>query len=193
MPRRAAAQPGPQGEACTLRVPLDGSLPIACGSVIEEGVWDNVPSGETFALPRRNRASGRVAIDGSVPGLVVAGRRPVVLDIERGKVAAVACADAEVEEHVAGLFFRAGGGRRSPVSRNAHVLCEIGFGVNRAIKRLHGLPVIDEKMRGTVHLAFSRNDQLGGCIKGRSHHDLVILRPAVWFDGLPAAVISRRR
>src|SRR4029077_1235 len=65
---------------------------------------------------------------------------------------------------------------------------------NRSIERFHGSPIFDEKMFGTIHVAFGRNDQLGGKIKGFSHHDLTVLRPSVFFDCHPASpVIENRR
>src|SRR4029077_4392530 len=110
----------------------------------------------------------------------------------KGRIVNVTCEDSKIGEQAKNLFFKPG--LMKPLSRNADVLSELGFGVNRSIERFHGSPIFDEKMFGTIHVAFGRNDQLGGKIKGFSHHDLTVLRPSVFFDCPPASpVIENRR
>jgi hypothetical protein len=178
------------GRPHTLEIPVGRYFPTICGSTIEQGDWDNVPTGETFALPQRGRAEGSIAISGSVPGMVLERTAPAILKIKAGRINGISSADQEVQSHTNSLFFR-DHATRMPKSRNASTLCEIGFGVNRAIRQLHGLPIFDEKMFGTIHVAFGRNDQLGGNIKGSSHHDLVTLRPRVFFDCLRTPIVDR--
>jgi leucyl aminopeptidase (aminopeptidase T) len=46
-------------------------LPVASDGVIDDGVWGNVPSGETYIAPIEDSATGSVVINGSIPGLVL--------------------------------------------------------------------------------------------------------------------------
>ena len=163
-----------KGRKHVLKIDIRRSNPTPCGGRIEGGDWDNIPSGETFILPRyRGKTEGSVAINGSVPGMVLDGRGECVFHISNNRIQKLESSSRLIDRHVKGLFFRDYGKRRA-LSRNATMLCELGFGVNKAIDRFHGLPIFDEKRWGTIHIAFGRNDQLGGKIKGATHHDLVV-------------------
>jgi len=143
------------GVAHKLRAPVS-ARPTMCQSVVHEGDWDNIPSGETFVLPEPKRAEGSVVIDGSVPGLVLHPEHEVLLTIKRGRVVGIQATTPQVAQHVKALFFT----DESPattLSPNSHMLCEIGFGLNKSIDRLYGTPVFDEKMYGSVHGAIVRS------------------------------------
>jgi hypothetical protein len=111
----------------------------------------------------------------------------VVLRISRGRITGIVGHPTSLSDTAHHLFFTS---NHREVARNAGRFSELGFGVNRAITRYHGLPVFDEKIYGTIHVAFGRNDQLGGQIKGKTHHDLVIKNAVVTSDGFRTPLVS---
>lgn len=163
--------------------------PTICGSRINEGDWDNIPSGETFILPRHGSGNGSVVVNGSIPGWPMGREECLVLKIANGKVVEVHGSPPELEEAGRKLLFKDYEARRQ-LSKNAVKFSELGFGVNRAVQTFHGTPIFDEKIYGTIHLAFGRNDQLGGDIKGAAHHDLVVQNAVVRSDGFELPLVS---
>jgi len=69
------------------------------------------------------------------------------------------------------------------VSRHARTVAEFGIGTNdKAI--LSGKIIEDEKVMGTIHIAFGDNKSMGGSVRVASHLDGLIKQPDVWFDDL---------
>jgi leucyl aminopeptidase (aminopeptidase T) len=66
--------------------------------------------------------------------------------------------------------------------RNA-TLGELGIGTNPAA-RLTGVILEDEKIYGTVHIAFGTNISFGGLNKADCHLDGVILKPTLYLDDI---------
>ena len=60
-------------------------------------------------------------------------------------------------------------------------LCELGIGTNEAAI-LNGIILEDEKVYGTVHIAFGTNASFGGVNKAECHMDGIILRPTLYLD-----------
>jgi hypothetical protein len=176
------------GSMHMLKFPVIGR-PTICGSEIAQGNWDNIPSGETFILPRPRSAQGTVAITGSIPGYVIGKGEYLLLKVDKGRITEVSGHPDELAAAGRNLFF-SNYATRQLRSKNVTQFCEIGFGVNRAISVFHGLPIFDEKMYGTIHLAFGRNDQLGGKIKGYAHHDLVLRDVTVYSDAFETPMVS---
>ena len=40
----------------------------------------------------------------------------------------------------------------------------------------------DEKVMGTIHIAFGDNKSMGGSVRVASHLDGLVKQPTVWFD-----------
>ena len=60
-------------------------------------------------------------------------------------------------------------------------MAEFGIGTNdKAI--LSGLILEDEKVMGTIHIAFGDNKSMGGSVRVASHLDGLVREPTVWFD-----------
>lgn len=53
------------------------------------------------------------------------------------------------------------------------VVCELGFGMNPNVTDLCGYTVLDEKMRGTFHIAVGANHMFGGTNEASDHIDFV--------------------
>jgi len=69
----------------------------------------------------------------------------------------------------------------APHGRPARNVAEFGIGTNdKAI--LSGNILEDEKVQGTIHIAFGDNKSMGGSVQVPSHLDGLIKQPTVWFD-----------
>lgn len=151
-----------------LHMKLDGRSGVPSTGVYRElGQAGNLPSGEAYIAPLENESNGTMLIDGS---MVNVGKltSPLVVTIKNGKV-------VEIE-----------GNDRDKVSillendQNA-TLGELGIGTNQAA-RLTGVILEDEKIYGTVHIAFGTNTSFGGTNKADCHLDGVILAPDLYLD-----------
>ena len=61
------------------------------------------------------------------------------------------------------------------------MVAELGIGTNdEAI--LSGVILEDEKLYGTVHVAFGTNTSFGGTNKADCHYDGIILKPTLYLD-----------
>lgn len=60
---------------------------------------------------------------------------------------------------------------------------ELGFGTNSGLSNLINCPVLDEKIKGTAHIALGRNTMFGGKNEGEIHHDLVFRPTRIVLDG----------
>ena len=68
-----------------------------------------------------------------------------------------------------------------PHGRDARTVAEFGIGTNdKAI--LTGVILEDEKVMGTIHIAFGDNKSMGGTVRVASHLDGLVKWPTVWFD-----------
>lgn len=168
------------GETHRLVVTLPGwdSPPAISDGVVDEGRWANLPPGETFILPAGG--DGAIAINGSLPGKVLAGADSTVLHFEHGRLVEWAPEDGAATHH---LFATQLDAARLDGDPNWSRLAEIGFGVNPLIGKLIGVEAYDEKKAGTIHIALGGNSELGGRIAASIHCDLVVERPTVAIDG----------
>lgn len=62
-------------------------------------------------------------------------------------------------------------------------VAELGIGTNEAAI-LNGIILEDEKVYGTVHVAFGTNTSFGGVNKADCHMDGIILKPTLYLDDL---------
>ncbi len=135
-----------------------------------KGESGNLPTGEAYLAPAEGSSNGTVVVDGSMAmvGMVSQPIRIVVrdgyaVDIQGGR---------EAKEFIELL---------EPHGRDARNVAEFGIGTNDKA-RLSGLILEDEKVMGTIHIAFGDNKSMGGSIRVASHLDGLIKNPTVWFD-----------
>ncbi len=134
-------------------------------------VFLNMPSGEVCFAPLEESAQGRVFIE-----LAFRQGQPLrglELEFKDGLVKATRAGEG------LDLFNQTvarGGG-------HAARLGEFGLGLNRAVDRLTGFLLLDEKMWGTAHLALGENRPLGGINNSALHWDLVVQQATVELDG----------
>jgi leucyl aminopeptidase (aminopeptidase T) len=142
------------------------------GILHERGAFGNLPAGEVFVAPLEGTGEGVLVIDGSMAGVGVL-RRPVKVTIRSGF--AEEFAGAEEAAKFKGLLKSAG-------LREAFNLAEFGIGTNPAAE-LVGNILMDEKVYGTVHVAFGDNSTIGGRVRAGIHLDGILRKPTVYVDG----------
>jgi leucyl aminopeptidase (aminopeptidase T) len=139
------------------------------GDLRERGAFGNLPAGEGFVAPVEGRTRGRIVFDGSVwpIGLLDA---PLVAEISDGYATSFG--------GPRGAEFHA---LLEPYGRDAFAVAELGIGTNDAAE-LTGNVLEDEKILGTIHVAFGDNHAFGGTVRVASHQDGIVLRPTVTID-----------
>jgi len=155
-------------------------LPVASDGVISNGVWGNVPSGETYIAPIEGSAEGSIVINGSVPGLLIRRKEEIIIHFHQGRVVSIT-----PEDNRTALFLK-----KEQIDRaidagdeNWRNLAEVGIGLNPAVDRLMGNMLFDEKKAGTAHIAIGSNTFMGGLIDSKIHCDMVVRAPTIIVDG----------
>ena len=155
----------------------DVSLPVrgrkalrSHGLFREKGTGGNLPTGEAFLAPLENESSGLVVVDGSMAGIGIV-QEPIHITIENGSAASIT-GGRDAEKLVELLEIH------GPLSRN---VAEFGIGTNDKAK-ITGVILEDEKVLGTIHIAFGDNVTMGGSVHVQSHLDGLVTFPSVWFD-----------
>ena len=67
-------------------------------------------------------------------------------------------------------------------SEDGRTIAELGVGTNEKAE-LTGNVLEDEKLLGTVHVAFGASEAIGGRIQVPVHLDCVVMRPTLTVDG----------
>jgi aminopeptidase len=159
----------PGGTAITL--PIEGRQAFASSGIFRErGQWGNLPTGEAYLAPVEGGAQGVVVVDGSMAGVGVV-RTPIRISIEDGYATTIT--GGEEAARLRALLDAHG--------LPARTVAEFGIGTNdRAI--LTGVILEDEKVMGTIHIAFGDNQSMGGSVRVASHLDGLVKSPTVHFD-----------
>lgn len=155
-------------EDCVLTIRLDGRDGVPSPGVYREaGKCGNLPSGEAYIAPLENGSDGEMIIDGSMVGI---GKldAPLRMKIRDGKLYEIS---GEKSEMIQVLLKN---------EQNA-TLGELGIGTNEKAV-LNGIILEDEKVYGTVHIAFGTNTSFGGTNKAECHMDGIILKPTLYLD-----------
>ncbi|MDP3150665.1 MAG: aminopeptidase [Ignavibacteria bacterium] len=181
-----------KGKRYNLYIPIEKQNPVNNGGYISCGEWVNLPTGEVFILPQKNKTNGYIVINGAIPGFVISDNDEIILQLENGNIIGIESINKELKSRAIELFFKNGiiGNEKFP---NSNTICEFGIGINKLIKDFSGIPQLDEKVFGTVHVAFGRNDSLGGDIIGDAHHDIVTKCNNLYVDILEKALIHQNR
>ena len=151
-----------------LTININGRDGVSSPGVYREpGKCGNLPSGEAYIAPLEDGSEGEMIIDGSMVGI---GKldSPLHMVISGGKLRSVT---GEKSENLDVLLKNETNG----------TLCELGIGTNEAAV-LNGIILEDEKVYGTVHIAFGTNTSFGGVNKAECHMDGIILRPTLYLD-----------
>lgn len=152
-------------------LPIKGRKGYAShGLFREKGMGGNLPTGEAFLAPLEGQSNGVVVVDGSMAGIGMV-KEPIRITVKDGFAEEITGGDT-AKKLVELLEIH---GRPS---RN---VAEFGIGTNDKA-RITGVILEDEKVKGTIHVAFGDNVSMGGSVNVQSHLDGLILSPTVWFD-----------
>lgn len=155
-----------------VRLPIAGVTAIAStGLILKPGQFGNLPSGEAYMHPEEGRSEGVIVVDGSLSGIGTLSE-PIRITVENGLAVAVE-GGSQAEEFNAQLD------KAGPAARN---VAELGVGTNdKAI--ITGRILEDEKILGTVHIAFGNNASMGGTVTIPFHVDGILMHPTLTLDG----------
>jgi len=153
----------PQGS--DLRLDLTGRTAISDhGDLTAPGAFGNLPCGEGFVAPLGGEGT---LVASSVPGPGVVRDDPVRLTVADGRLAGGEGRHAD--GYLAQLDAHGPDGRH---------LAELGVGTNEHAT-LTGNILEDEKILGTVHVAFGASASIGGTVAVPVHLDVVVLDPTL--------------
>jgi leucyl aminopeptidase (aminopeptidase T) len=152
-----------------LRLDLSGreAIPDA-GELTEPGAFGNLPCGEGFISPVGG--NGTLVIDGSMAGIGLV-EEPVELVIEGGHLTSARGGQ--------GMAFME---LLTEHGDDATTIAELGVGTNEKAK-VTGEILEDEKILGTIHIAFGASAGIGGTVQVPVHLDCVVLKPTLELDG----------
>lgn len=154
-----------------LKFSIKGRKSIRSTGVFKEkGEFGNIPSGESYIAPIETSANGKMIIDGSISNIGMLDD-PITIEIKDGKLVNASGKNGQKLLELLGD----GDGR---------TIAEFGIGTNKKA-RLSGNVLEDEKVFGTVHIAFGSNKSFGGQIEAGVHIDCVIKNPIVLIDSKP--------
>jgi leucyl aminopeptidase (aminopeptidase T) len=158
-----------EGSDLTLNIGGRDGIPDS-GELGEPGAFGNLPCGEGFISPHHDSGSGKLVVDGVIASIGIP-EKPVELTVEDG---ALVDATGEMGEELMRQLTAAG--------RDGTRVAELGIGTNeKAI--LTGELLEDEKLLGTVHVAFGASAGIGGEIQVPVHLDCVVMKPTLTVDG----------
>lgn len=138
------------------------------GVIRQAGEHGNIPSGESYIAPIESSANGEILVDGSIANIGVL-KEPLLLKISNGRLVEAIGPDGPRLLELLG-------------EENGRIIAEFGIGANRSAM-LCGNVLEDEKVYGTIHIAFGRNVPFGGANAADVHIDCVVKNPVVYFDG----------
>ncbi|CAI9006653.1 2,5-dihydroxypyridine 5,6-dioxygenase [Brevibacillus sp. IT-7CA2] len=154
------------GKSLTFSVADRNGVP-STGMYVNPGESGNLPSGEAYIAPLEGTAEGQILVDGSIAGI---GKidSPLLLTVQNGRI-------TEAEGTAAERLLQMLG------DEDGRMLGEFGIGTNDKA-RITGVVLEDEKVYGTIHVAFGSNNTFGGTIVAGVHIDLVVKEPDVYLD-----------
>lgn len=140
------------------------------GLLTNKGDLGNLPAGEAYFAPIENIGTGTIVVDGCIAyvgvledDITLTLADGMITNIEGGEGAAKLLdflKDKDVE---------------------AKGIAEFGIGTNPGAKII-GHPLVDEKVWGTIHIAFGMNLSFGGTRESNIHYDCIINKPTVYVD-----------
>ena len=154
-----------------LRLGLEGRTAIPdAGELTDRGAFGNLPCGEGFISPDDRACEGTLVVDGTIAEVGIPSA-PVTLTVEGGRLTGATGAEGAA---LVELLTASGDEGRT--------VAELGVGTNEKAK-LSGNVLEDEKLLGTVHVAFGASAAIGGRIQVPVHLDCVVMRPVLTVDG----------
>lgn len=152
------------GEKTNLSFSVKGRKFInACGIVEKKGEigYLNLPDGEVFTAPVENSVNGEIYFD--LPCLYHYGKKVegVYFKFKNGILI-----DYDIEKGLKAFedVYKNASGDKNKIG-------ELGIGTNPRAKLTGGLIIVDEKVKGTIHMAIGHNKHFGGKNDSTIHWD----------------------
>lgn len=143
------------------------------GIVHSPGDFSNLPAGEVYIAPLEGTADGILVIDGCIGDTgILKEKDKIYCEVKGGYVNKIW--GGKYAKHLEKLI--------APFGMPARNIAELGIGTNPKA-RISGNVLEDEKVLGTVHIAFGDNHTFGGTVEVASHLDGIIKKPSLWLDG----------
>lgn len=148
------------------------NMPVisSTGLIREKGQGGNIPSGESFLAPQEGKSYGSLVVDASIAGLSLVND-PVTIKIK----------DGFAYEFSGGDLAAALQKELYSFGKPGFNVAELGVGTNDGAI-ITGKVLEDEKVFGTIHIAFGNNITMGGTCDVGVHIDCVVTKPDMWFD-----------
>lgn len=127
----------------------------------------DLPCGEVYTSCLENKSEGSIFIESTF--FLGESFSNMILTFEEGLL--VNSDHAKFMEKFDGL------------SEDCKRLGEFGIGTNYNLTKMIGNSLLDEKIKGTIHVALGRNNMFGGKNNGEIHHDFVVKPRRVIVDG----------
>ncbi|MBW2963806.1 aminopeptidase, partial [Candidatus Woesearchaeota archaeon] len=156
----------------------DMKASTSTGLYNEPGRGGNIPTGEVFIPIRIRQAEGVLVVDVSArhkDGTLLL-KKPLILTIKQGKVTKLEGEGADLVEQTL-----AEAEQRAQFPERIRLIGEFGIGLNPDAE-IVGSTIIDEKVKGTAHIAIGSNYWYGGQIKTIIHLDQVFKEPEILVD-----------
>jgi len=155
-----------------LNLTINGMKPISStGLIREKGKGGNIPSGESFLAPAEGKSNGTLVVDASIAGIGKIKNKPVEIEIKNGY--AVEFSGGEEATILKNML--------SDFGKEGLNVAELGIGTNDSAI-ITGQILEDEKVFGTIHIAFGNNISMGGTCNVGIHLDCVVTEANIWFD-----------
>lgn len=156
-----------EGESLSFTIGGRKGIP-STGIFRKKGQGGNIPSGEAYIAPIETSANGAIIVDGSVAQLGKVSE-PIKLVLKEGRLVDAVGRQGEALLSLLG-------------EDKGRIIAEFGIGTNPTA-RITGVVLEDEKVYGTIHIAFGSNKPFGGETEAGVHIDCVVKAPTVWIDG----------
>ncbi|TFF69366.1 MAG: aminopeptidase [Promethearchaeota archaeon] len=143
---------------------------------IEQGdLGGNLPAGEVFFPPQEKLGEGRLFCPLTKDRISDKIIKNVDLSFKDGKLEMdKVSADTNLEDLIASFKHCEELDKKSEVPEiRTYNVAELGIGCNPEITKAIGYILTDEKINGSVHLAFGFNNSFGGTSKSQMHWDFV--------------------
>ncbi|MDQ1266672.1 MAG: Leucyl aminopeptidase [Bacteroidota bacterium] len=154
-----------------ITLPVQNRKIIASTGILRKiGESGNMPSGEVYFAPVEGKSNGTVVFDGSFAQIGLL-EYPIMVEVVDGYAKRIS---GKTEARLLSKLL-------NKVGEEARQVAEFGIGTNNKAQ-LCGNILEDEKVLGTVHIAFGNNISMGGKIDVPIHLDGIILNPTVFLD-----------
>ena len=146
------------------------------GVLSEPGQIGNIPFGEAYTSPDLGTMEGIIAVDGSIGSFddwtpENATACDCIIHMKKGRAVRFSGTRAKALEKAL-----------EAAGDSAFNAAEFGIGTNAEMK-ISGNLLGDEKLKGSIHIAFGNNKSFGGENLSTVHIDVSILAPTVKIDG----------